>query len=150
MPLKDSEKLKVVMTEYEILRREAMERVKLQSQLYPLTLGAISLVIGYVLINQKYEALLLLPFITILLTYRWIWEVKMVDANRNYLLKIENQIIPKLIDPSGEEKEKDGDFRLVGWQSHYEEWRKKQPKDWLISTLRSPYPNLNSILHLVS
>ncbi len=131
--MKNYEKLKIVMTEYEILKREAMERVKSQLQMYPIALGAISLLFGYVLVNQKYEALLLLPFITILLTYRWIWEVKLVDANRKYLLKIESEIIPKLIGSSEGEKAKDTDFGLVGWQNYYEEWRKKQPMDWLIS-----------------
>ncbi len=145
MPISNDDKLKIVMTEYKILRREAMERVKLQLQLYPLALGAISLLFGYVLINQRYEALLLLPFITILLAFRWIWEVKMVDANRRYLLKIENEIIPKL---TFSEEEKD--FRLVGWQSYYEQWRKKQPKDWLISAIfLLGVPTLISILYFI-
>lgn len=148
MSVSNYEKLKIVMSEYEILRREASERVKSQLQIYPLALAAISLLFGYVIVNEKYEALLLLPFITILLTHRWIWEVKMVDAIRKYLLKIESEKIPKILGSSEEESKRNDHPKLVGWQDYYEKWRKEQPKDWLFSAiLLFGIPTLISILY---
>jgi len=91
-----------------------MERVRFQMQLYSITLTAISLVFGYVIVNQNYDALLLLPFITIMLTYRWIWAVKMVDVAREYLLQIEEKTIPRLLKSSEGEKSKDYLNWLVG------------------------------------
>lgn len=153
MPLTDYEKLKVVMTEYEILRREVMERVKLQMQLYPLALTAISLIFGYLILNEKYDALLLLPFVTILLAYRWIWEVRLVEAGRRYLLRIEKEVIPELMSSDAEKgKKEDSKLKLVGWQSYYEQWRNKQPRmekyGWFISVaLLFGVPTLISILY---
>ena len=153
MALTDYEKLKVVMTEYEILRREVMERVKLQIQLYPLALTAISLIFGYLILNEKYDALLLLPLVTILLAYRWIWEVRLVEAGRRYLLKLEREVIPGLMSSDAEkEKKQVSKPKSVGWQRYYEQWRSKQPRmekyGWFISiALLLGVPTLISILY---
>ncbi|MFC1486601.1 hypothetical protein ACFLRN_02775 [Thermoproteota archaeon] len=135
MPKTEYEILKFVMTEYESVKRDSMERLKLQMQMYPLALGAISTIFGYVLLEAKYDALLLLPFITILLAYRWIWDVKLVDVNRRYLLKLEKEKIPKLLDKIKEKKNHENHFKLIEWQTYYEKWRSSQSMAWLISAV---------------
>jgi len=136
MSKNNDEKLKIAMTQYKILRHEAMERLKLQLQIYPLALTAISLLFGYVIEKGKYDALLILPFITILLAYRWLWDVRLLDTKRKYLLKMEKEIFPE----------------QFAWQTHYEKWRGEQTFDlkysWLISVaLLLAIPTLISILY---
>jgi len=122
-------RLRAVLSEYAALRREATDAIRFQLQVLIFAPTAISAILGFIFVYQVYEAILVIPFITIALAYRWIWDVQIVVVYNGYLLEMEENKIPELIDFFDATRE-DYLKYWVGWQHYYDETRFQRTPTW--------------------
>jgi hypothetical protein len=128
----DEDRLKALLLEYQTIRGELLDVVKFQFQVYTVALPAVSAFLGLVLVYQKFEALIIFPVITILLAYRFVWDLQVSSQYSEYLVEVEKEKLPKLIgflDPrlAGYQK------YWIAWQNYYWDYRRARSHGWFFS-----------------
>jgi hypothetical protein len=63
-------RLQAVLTEYQNVRTEIRETIKLHLQLYTIAASGIVVSLGYAFVNQAYDIFLVIPAFTLALLYR--------------------------------------------------------------------------------
>lgn len=76
MCITDQERLNILMAEYDSVRREALEYHKFQFQVINIALVGVATIIGIYMQTSKIEVLYIIPFVTIVLGFRYIWDVR--------------------------------------------------------------------------
>ena len=146
----NKEKLEAVMSEYKIIRQELWETVSNQLKIYTFALSAISIVFGYLLLNGCYDSLVLLPFVTIVLAYRFSWDIQMSMSYSQYLSEMEEQKIPRIIGYFIKDKETNDHLKYwIGWEHFYEETKAERTRGWFYSaSLLLIGPTIISLFYL--
>jgi len=102
-------RLDVVLAEYKALRGEILQKFQNHIQLYAIIGSLLVIGLTYIIYNEIYDALLIIPVITSALAYRFIWEQSVIVTIGRYIKEeIEEVKIPELIGYRGNISEKNG------------------------------------------
>jgi hypothetical protein len=111
-------RLQTVLTEYQALRTETLQKLGHHMQLYSIVVTAVTVMIGWAFTKETYDILLAVPIVSMAFALRYLWEQTVITMLGDYLRLVEREIIPSLIGRRvGPQQEHE---RLwVGWQHYF-------------------------------
>ena len=90
-------RLEIALTEYRALRDEVLQKFRHHLIIYSSVIAVVASVFGVSINTGKYDLLLITPIISIALTLRYIWEQHVIVTIGKYIIKMEEEIFPKLV-----------------------------------------------------
>lgn len=110
-----TERLNVVLTEFQVLRNEIDLKLRMVYQIYIIYFTALGFFYGYVLANQKNDLILAVPFVALALFFRLIYDQLVIRKIADYIkFQISEQQIPSII---GRDRP-----LLMQWQHHHDSY----------------------------
>ena len=109
--------LQAALAEYQALRSEILQKFRHHLQIYSVVIGAITVMLGWVITKKAYDVLLVIPIFSTALTLRYIWEQSVIVMLGDYLRKMEKDVFPRLLEngPGGTVEAPFG----MGWEQHF-------------------------------
>lgn len=114
-PAMATDRLNVVLTEFQVLRSEIDLKLKMVYQIYIIYFTALGFFYGYVVGNQKNDLILAVPFVALALFFRLIYDQLVMRKIGDYIKShISEQQIPSII---GRDQPP-----LMQWQQYYDSY----------------------------
>ena len=90
-------RLRALLTEYDSLKRELIQKFRHQLQMYYIIIMAIGSLFGYILTKKAYDVFLIIPLVGAAFGFRYIWEQYIINRIGDYLRTLESDLIPSVI-----------------------------------------------------
>lgn len=121
----ESLRLQAVLAEYNALREEILQKLSHHLKLYAMVAAGLGVILGWLITAGQYNLLLLVPFISTPLAFRYLWEQAVIVLLGQYIRRIEAEILPSLI---GDRTSMNQNYHSlwVGWE-HF--WRENTPDE---------------------
>lgn len=97
--------LDIALAEYNSLNNQILTKTKMLYQIYLIYLGALGVFYGYIFNKEKYDFLLLVPWMSLALFFRLYYDQQIMDLMSKY---VQEELVPKQLLPlvTDEPKEK--------------------------------------------
>ncbi|MFA6924447.1 MAG: hypothetical protein WC223_09365 [Bacteroidales bacterium] len=112
-------RLQAVLAEYQAIRSEMLQKFQHHLQIYSIIVTAITIILGWVITKNVYDALLVIPIFSIALSLRYIWEQNVIVIMGGYLKVLEEKIFPNLL--SGDGTDDTPESRWINWEHYFQE-----------------------------
>jgi len=123
MSIELKDRLNVMITEYKTLREEMAESSKHIFELIGIALGSIGVIVGFALQSTP-QVLSIVPFVSIVLAYRFAWDLESCLVLSKYLYDLEESI-------NG--LQKGVELKMLGWQECWYRHHSFRTGSWLIT-----------------
>jgi len=124
---KTQHKVDLILGEYNTLRTQLYENQKLHSQLMRMWTSALMVVLGAVFIYSKFDFLLIIPLFSTAFALVTIYRQKTLMMTGRYLLQLEKEKIPELVEIEHSEDQKQ---LFLEWE-HY--WFENEPHYYIVT-----------------
>jgi hypothetical protein len=131
--IEEKNRLQVVLAEYTALRCEIIDKFRLQLQIYSIYASALLIFYGLMFSYEFYDIIIAIPFFSLVLFYRILWEQKVIRTLGEYIVdEIEKKKIPMLIGKINKNNKKGQESKYtdlwMGWEHFWIYKRKKRPR----------------------
>lgn len=114
-------RLRALLTEYDSLKRELLQKFRHQLQMYYIIIVAVGALLGYVLTEKVYDVFLIIPLVGTAFGSRYIWDQYIITRIGDHLRTLESDLIPSVIGHREGRAELASSQLWIGWEHYFME-----------------------------